>query len=83
MRRVETVLFNVFEVEGAQVDLDIIEWLVDQRIGQKRMYDIGLGFARTVLLGLGFGPLGAFLLFIRGGHGGEFLIRCSHVHGLG
>lgn len=53
------------------------------RISQHWMHDIGFGLTRTVLLGLGFGPLGAFLLFIWGGHGGEFLVRCSHMHGPG
>ena len=54
-----------------------------ERIGNIMTSDIGFGLARPILLGLGFGPLGAFLLFICGGHGGEFLVRCSHIYGPG
>ena len=55
--RVETVVEDVLEVEGAEVDLHIIERIVDQCPGRC------LGrFAHAVLLGFGFGPLRVFLL---------------------
>ena len=79
--RVKAVFLDVFEVEGAQVDFNIIERFVDQGIGQQRVDDRGFGLARTVLLGLGFSALGAFFLFVWGGHGGRFLVRDSGIFG--
>src|SRR3989344_5930257 len=83
VRGVEAVFLDIFEIEGTQVDVDIIERLIDQRVGQHLVNHIGLGLAHTVLLGLSFSPLGAFLLFVWGSHIGEFLVRYSHVHGTG